>query len=263
MSAEAPRNSGAGEPIPPQRPVVDFQGELFDLTSSISTFVGIQTKQQEDQKGQKERREEAARAKFAAEATAFQSWKEKAKEIVITSGVRDLIEQTRTGLTNLYPNATKVERGYLRKWAERESYDQMFDYYSDGVFNGRNGGKAIGGFSDYLIRLAWEGGFQYGRQVLRPEYVSEEFPHGEYNYIDVLSDGKEGRLVIRSKSPVSSHYEDRIFEGDEWKNAGELALAIFEAIKSPCYMHRDPPRPSRGSNWVEKMEYRLVNGEHG
>lgn len=261
MSAEALRNS---------------TGESLDLKSEISKFFALESLQSQQKEiyrvvAKKEAEEslrlwkEEKAQRDAEEAALVLARNERGKEIVIVSGVREMIEEARIGLNSHFQNATTAEGMGLNEYPfQRESYEEQKKQHK----------LYMQGKEDYVFRLAWDPQNPTQMQNIidyKSGTRSGEDDFGGFNYIDVWGDGWNNLVGIRDwqfnpYEPCYNKITDTFFEVEEWKNSEKLAKAILEATKHPIPKPKErwfPSLPSREKSWVEKMEYRKMMGEHG
>lgn len=213
--------------------------EKFDLSAEIREFV--KQKFKERQETIKEAEEQAQQ--IAQKPATIRSKNEKGKEIIDESGVRELLERARIGLTPLYPNATIAERwggafGHLdhivlyRTHASTE--EERLEHESKQLK------EYIEGKRLYVVRFAWSNTAEPLRNILDTFEGLEEQPAGfHYSYFDILGDGWTNMIVFQygfKKQMELSAVAP--FGGPSWKDQTTLGKGILEAVKDHSFMSK-------------------------
>lgn len=217
MSAEAPRNSGTGEPISSQissqRPKEGFSGllrKLFGVSSKLSptqqpipnTQIGVQIREMEKRKMRsnqeyQRKRDEIERSNAEKAFDGFQ----RAREIVDSSGVVGLLYEARKALT---PYNQKVS---LIIPEDCNSVEEAIRR------------RFVGISSQQHISLIWSD--------------SAQVRNGENYSVDVFGDAENSSLTITG-------HDVKILKDGEWRNREIVERVLIAAIK---YSQQHFPEP--------------------
>ncbi|OGE71147.1 hypothetical protein A2617_04455 [Candidatus Daviesbacteria bacterium RIFOXYD1_FULL_41_10] len=256
MSAEAPRNSGIGEPL--------------DLSTEIGIFIrteGLLIKEAKEKKKETERNVAEAKAKEAYRKPPMLIANEHGKQIADQSGIRELITQAQAGLFQYYQAVQigEVWSKYGSRYDFETNRDRSEENYRLDKIYGKDHRRLFGPYlknhsvpstdwnerQSYFIRLGW-------REGVNPNLDLQD---SGYNYVEVQCNPWFDSYWGSDTLTVKSMKGHKVFKNDEWQDREELKKAILEAVKNPLYESFSIPKSPVPS--MSETYRRMQLGEHG